>query len=604
MSVVTLNPVAVSSVVLLRAIRDGGWSTLTQLAEKADRKPNNITRDLSVLNKAGLLAEGATGAAGMAPALSDEALIQLDAIDRAEAGAEDAGKPGSPERVRFPEQVGDIRLITHAQIFPDHANARTDWDSEEAREELDALRADILQFGLLQNLVVRPDDFGDALKVTGPDGDTLPLFTLVGGERRWRAIGLAIAEDDWPRDRPIPCRVVNLDDLDRRLAALSENLQRRNLNPLEKALAFEGLAKALADNGVEDSKINREIADRVGVTIEHVQQHRSFMKLDEADQQRLTLPKDDARRLSVTDARKKVAAKASEPEPLLIDAMARLAWIELTDAAFRHGRWGNLWNSVVVAPDADLSPEGKLLIELGAIQFDGMNSYGDHIGRFTAKRGYDASKLRVSPAFPAAMLEGADARTACVRAEQVAILGDAAPEWPEGGVAYATPWLAEPGVITHEGQAHIDAAEERRRLNEAEHADRVARSEARNLRWSEARQRHLQLMETAQSRPDPGKPEEITDIATDLDRPLPWTLLPSGIVVAANAAIVRSREVHFSLEHDLAIGQMIVVAANAAANQATPAIPTQDDEDEPEQDIDGNDPDAEGDENDPAEEDD
>lgn len=592
MSVIQLNPVAVSSVALLRAIRDGEWSTLTQLAEKADRKPNNITRDLAVLNKAGLLADGATGAAGIAPALSEDALAQLEAIDRAEGGQ---GEPGSPDGgdSRFLWQVGDIRLIRHEQIFPDHANARTDWDSDEARDELDALRQDIVQVGLLQNLVVRPTDFGDKVQVAGPDGQTMPLFTLVGGERRWRAIGLAISDDDWPRDRPIPCRVVDLDDLGHRLAALSENLQRRNLNPLEKARAFDGLAQALTDTGVEDSKVNREIADRVGVTIEHVQQHRSFLKLDGADQQRLTLPKDDPRRLSVSEARKKLATKAAEPEPVALEPLARLAWIEMTHASYLSGRYGNLWNDVVVAPDADLSPEGARLIEIGAIQFRGIEQFGEHIGRFTAKRHYDANKVRIAPAFPSDMLEGDEARNACLRAEQIAALGDAAPVWPEGGVAYATPWLAEPGELTPEGAALVEGARKAEAEREQANQAREEAAEARKARWAAARQRHIELFAEAASKPVWGVPDQTVEIAAEIDRPLPWSMTELGRVLAANGAEVTTFG-HWQgcTDQGRVTARMIVAAVNAAGGLATPTAPVDEDDDEPEQAIDGSDPDA------------
>lgn len=577
MTAFQLNPLAVSSAPVLRAIRAGGWSNRAELARAADRNPKNIARDLDFLIGAGLITDEAS------PALTPDGIAQIEAVDRVETSIGD--EPGLPGGSRFPWQVGDIRLIPHAEIRPDPGNARRDWASDEAREELDHLREDIIQLGLLQNLVVRTSSAEVVAAGEAP-------WTLVGGERRWRAIGLAIFDDDWPADRPIPCRVVDQNDLGHRLAALSENLQRRNLNPLEKAKAFEGLAEAFIANGVDETRVNREIADRVGVTIEHVQQHRSFMKLDEADQVRLTLPKDDPKRLTVSDARKKLAAKAAEPDTIALDPAARLAWIELTDAAYRCGEHGNLWNPVIVAHDARATPEAGALADLGAIQFNDLGQYGRTLGWFTAKRDYSANSVRIDPPFPLAMLESDQARTACLRAEQIAALGDAAPVWPEAGVTYATPWIARPGDMTPEGVALVQAAERQRAENIRVQEEREAALIARNKRWAEARRRHVELFAESVNQPVWGDPEQTLQIAAAVGRDLPWSVNGRGHVLDAQGDIV-SNLVGYGIctDRDHVVARMIVAAVNAAGGVATPAEAPEDEE--PEQNIIGDEPDAE-----------
>lgn len=186
--------------------------------------------------------------------------------------------------------------------------------------ELDALRADIVRNGLLQNLVVRAEPetgMGGVIRVETDEGERLPLYTLIGGERRWRAIGMAIADGEWPEDQPILCRLLDADPLETRIAALAENLLRRKLNPVEKATGFEGVARAMIDAGEDEKKVNGLIAGRLGFTPEHVQQHRRFLKLDDADRQCMTLPKDDPRHLSVREARQKLSARdnARSPSP-------------------------------------------------------------------------------------------------------------------------------------------------------------------------------------------------------------------------------------------------------------------------------------------------
>ncbi|HWW11287.1 MAG TPA: ParB/RepB/Spo0J family partition protein, partial [Brevundimonas sp.] len=476
MTAIHLNPVAVSSVALLRAIRAGGWSNQKELAQAAGRGPKNIARDLAILRNADLLADSET------IALSDIGDLQLDAIERAEGRSDEPGLPGGD---RFPWQVGDIRLLRHSEIRPDPDNARRDWDSDEAKEELDALREDIIQVGLLQNLVVRPG------VATGADGD--PVYTLVGGERRWRAIGLAIFDDDWPADRPIPCRVVDLDELGHRLTALSENLQRRDLNPLEKARAFDALAKALADQGVDDGKINREIADRVGVTIEHIQQTRSLLKLDAADQERLALAKDDPRRLKVSEARKAVAAAAktdAEREALLAVPMdSRLALAEVLHAISVQGRYS--YDSIIIRPGAATTATGQDLVERGWLRFEGPLTYQwghiDNLGHFAVARGQSVPSVLGEPYWTGTP----ETREAALRATQA-----------EAGhpdrTDYVTDWLNGPFELTEEGQAIISEAAARTALREQALAHEACLQEKAQAEQAAAAER--QRVVAAQSR--------------------------------------------------------------------------------------------------------
>ena len=85
-----------------------------------------------------------------------------------------------------------------------------------ARAELDQLAASLKQHALLQPIVVRKA------------GDR---YELISGERRLRAASLA----GWSR---IPAQVREVDDQEMAELALVENLQRKDLSPMEKARAF------------------------------------------------------------------------------------------------------------------------------------------------------------------------------------------------------------------------------------------------------------------------------------------------------------------------------------------------------------------------------
>ena len=549
MSVIQLDPVAVTAAPLLRAIAKGGWATRAELADMAGRGRKNMARDLKTLANAGLATEldDETGIV-----LTDHARAQLDAIDRAEDGE---GKPGSPERVRFPEQVGDIRLIPHSEIRPDPANARADWDSDEAKEALDALRQDIIQAGLLQNLVVR--------EAGATDGDGDGVYTLVGGERRWRAIGLAIADDDWPADRPIPCRVINVDALGQRLAALSENLQRRDLNPLEKACAFDGLAKAFAELGVEDSKINREIADRIGVTIEHIQQTRSLLKLDADDQERLALAKDDPRRLKVSDARKAVAdaakADAARAELLSIAAEERLAVAEILHAISDRGRYS--YDDIVVRAGAADTDIGRALAERNWANFKGPITYGENMGHYGVARGHAVPGVFGEPYWTGT----AETRDAALRAHQ------AEAGYPDR-TDYVTEWLNGPFDLTEEGQALLADAEARRKAQVERETALEQEQEARLAEQAAAaeRQRVVAIQSRdlfAAHRTTPAPAEAVVELAAAADAKLPWRMKFNGDVVAADGELIIGGRTNDRAEARM---RLLVLAVNASGGVETP----------------------------------
>lgn len=556
-----LNILAAQNAVLLTAIAETPDATKAQLATAAGKDRSNLNRSLAALIGGGLIQEFSDTHRSLTRAGED----QLHAIRRAEGHA---GESASTAEA-MPEGLLALR---HDQILPDPDNARQDWTSDDAKDELDALRADIVKNGLLQNLVVRPmadDDLQDpTITVTTPAGDlTLPRYRLVAGERRWRAIGEAISDGDWEPETLILTRFLDRDAKETRFAAIAENLLRRKLNPIEKAKGFEQLAEL----GFE----NKLIADRLGYTPEHVQQHRRFLKLDEADQARMTLPRDDPKHLSVRDARQKLAAKDNAPAPVDLSPAAWLAVVETFFAALEMTRHGNFWNAVVVAPGARDTPEAQRLQELGVLEFSaGLQTYGADLGRFTVKRAYGAPHGTdwCVPKLPTGPHEGTEARIAMLREAQAKVFGAEAPTWDDESPVLATPWLADPGELTEEGAALVEAARVAAEKREQDDRDRLAAVAARDAVWAEARQRHLRLLAVAQERPEAGQPQEVVSIASDLDRPLPWQALPSGVIAAANGKTVKDRNNHYQApsEQELTINQMIVVAANAAGGVVTP----------------------------------
>jgi ParB family chromosome partitioning protein len=104
------------------------------------------------------------------------------------------------------------------------------------KDELSSLSASVREHGILQPLVVRP--MGDR-------------FELVAGERRLRAAQEAGLTS-------VPVRIVNFNDQQVLEAALAENIQRTDLNPIEKAQGFKDYLERFGMN-------HDQLAQRLGL---------------------------------------------------------------------------------------------------------------------------------------------------------------------------------------------------------------------------------------------------------------------------------------------------------------------------------------------------
>ena len=118
------------------------------------------------------------------------------------------------------KQTGEgagVRTVPVGQLSPNRFQPRTDFNDT----GMDELTESIRQQGIVQPVVVTP---------SAGEG-----FTIIAGERRWRAAQRAGLEE-------VPVIVKEVDD-DRQLLemALVENLQRADLNAIEEAEAFRSL---------------------------------------------------------------------------------------------------------------------------------------------------------------------------------------------------------------------------------------------------------------------------------------------------------------------------------------------------------------------------
>ena len=165
---------------------------------------------------------------------------------------------------------------------------------------LNALAGSIRVSGVMQPVVVRPATVAAGI-ARGVK------FELIAGERRWRAAQIAGLTN-------IPAVVRDVDDRTAAEFSLVENVQREDLNPLERAEAFARLAS-------EFHLTQSEIAERVGLDRSSISNHLRLLELD--DQTKAAV-RDG--RLSMGHARGLLALTNNERRAVLAAEALRNEW--------------------------------------------------------------------------------------------------------------------------------------------------------------------------------------------------------------------------------------------------------------------------------------
>ena len=129
------------------------------------------------------------------------------------------------------DDTGRVMDISIDEISPNPWQPRRDFDEE----SLNALASSIRENGLIQPVVVRKKKDG--------------TYELAAGERRWRAAkmaGLTV----------IPAISKEYDDRSMAAMALVENLQRKDLNPVDEGMAYR---KLMDEYGLTQEGISQKV---------------------------------------------------------------------------------------------------------------------------------------------------------------------------------------------------------------------------------------------------------------------------------------------------------------------------------------------------------
>ena len=149
------------------------------------------------------------------------------------------------EQLQEGEVVQNLKII---EVEPNREQPRKNFDEEALTE----LSESIKKYGLIQPIVVtKKEDY----------------YEIIAGERRWRASKKAGLSE-------IPCIVRQQDEKTNKEIALIENIQRQDLNPIEKARGFRQLMD-------EYGMTQMQLSEIIGISRSAVANTVRILNLDE-----------------------------------------------------------------------------------------------------------------------------------------------------------------------------------------------------------------------------------------------------------------------------------------------------------------------------------
>lgn len=223
------------------------------------------------------------------------------------------------EKLKTYMETGRVVFLPVRTLRPNPAQPRVIFEEAGLRE----LASSIRLHGILQPLTVR--------RVNG-------VYELVAGERRLRAAKLAGLTE-------VPCLLVNMDEGQSTLAALVENLQRRDLDFIEEA---QGISRLIRQYGLSQEQAalqigksqsavanklrllrhSNQVLDRIregGLTERHA---RALLKLEGEEEKLEVLERIIARTMTVSQTEKYIESllrgqKKGAPERVDVRAFLR-----------------------------------------------------------------------------------------------------------------------------------------------------------------------------------------------------------------------------------------------------------------------------------------
>jgi ParB family chromosome partitioning protein len=220
-----------------------------------------------------------------------------------------------------------------ADISPNPHQPRSNWNEQ----ELSDLAASIREHGLIQPLIV----------TKSPSG-----YTLIAGERRWRAAKMAGLEN-------VPVIVKETTPQEMLELALIENIQREDLNAIEEALAYRQLMD-------EFDMTQEAVADRVGKARSTITNLVRLLNLPEEVQQAVL-----DNQISGTHARELLRLPTAELQIKAKDQMIR--------RSLNRRAAAKLVDDILAVEKTPIPPKEPLSPEMLALQEKFVQSLGTRV---------------------------------------------------------------------------------------------------------------------------------------------------------------------------------------------------------------------------------
>lgn len=202
------------------------------------------------------------------------------------------------------QKVVQVRL---EDIIPNRFQPRLAFDEEGLKE----LSESIKQHGIIQPLVLRK--LGNK-------------YEIIAGERRYKAATMAGLQT-------VPCIISNIDDNQSAEIALVENIQRRNLTPIEEAKSY----KNLLDRGY---LTQTELADKMGVSQSSIANKLRLLNLADEVQEALLQEK-----ISERHARSLLALPKDEQIEWLKKILSKRLTVRQLDLEIKKAK-GDGWQDI------------------------------------------------------------------------------------------------------------------------------------------------------------------------------------------------------------------------------------------------------------------
>lgn len=211
------------------------------------------------------------------------------------------GEAAHPRSGPGGEARAGVRMVGVDQIVPSPFQPRRHFDEA----SIEQLASSIRRSGLMQPIIVRPASGGG--------------YELVAGERRWRAASRAGLH-------VVPALVRELDDEEAAEWGLVENIQREDLNPIERAHALRALAERFALG-------HGELGERIGLDRSTVSNLIRLTELEQEIQEMVAVGG-----LSMGHARALLGAPAGERRVRLARRASEESWsVRRVEEVVRQG---------------------------------------------------------------------------------------------------------------------------------------------------------------------------------------------------------------------------------------------------------------------------